>query len=165
MKKICLTMTIAVFLLICINGLQAHSSQLQLNQLELFKQFLGTWQANYGKDTVEVWDCQQYGKAFVINVHSIIKGQNNPLYINNVGFDSKEDKFKGYVLWADGTYSTWIGQYKNEKEFFVDMVDNFIPETVWYKFEMGYISPKERTWAQFNKNGVKTSEVKFIKVK
>jgi hypothetical protein len=165
MKKIFLTMTSAVFLLICINGLQAQTTQTQLNQLELFKQFLGTWQADVGKDTVEVWDCQEYGKAFIINVYQVIKDQKTPSYINNVGFDSRDGKLKGYVLWRDGAYLTWIGLYNSEKKFSVDIVDNFVPEKVWEKFEMGYINPKERTWTEFNKDGVKISEVKFVKVK
>jgi hypothetical protein len=164
MKKICLTMTIAVFLLICINGLQAQTTQPKLNQVELMKQLIGTWQANVGKDTIEVWECQQYGKAFIINVHQVIKGQKIPLYINNLGFSSKEDKFKGYTLWSDGGYSTWIGLFNTEKKFSTDMVQDFNPTTTYAKFESIIENPKEWTWRGFNKDGVKISEVKFIKV-
>ena len=165
MKKICLTVTIAVFLLFCLNGLQAQTTQTQLTPLELFKNFTGTWQANVGKDTVEVWDCQQYGKAYVINVSQMIKSQKTPLYINNVGFDSRDGKLKGYALWSNGDYTTWIGLFKSEKIFLVDIVDSFKPEVVWMRFEMDYISPTERTWISYNAEGVKISELKFIKVK
>jgi hypothetical protein len=165
MKKLRLTM-IAVFFLVCSIGVQAQTAQTQLNQLELMKQFLGTWQANSGKDTVEVWDCQQYGKAFIINVSDVVKGKKTPLYVNNVGFDSRDGKIKGYVLWPnDAAYTTWIGLFNSEKKFSVDIVDNFNPGTVATKFEMVYITPKESTWTQFNKDGVKTSELKFVKVK
>jgi hypothetical protein len=165
MKTLCLTVMAFVLLLLYTNGIQAQTTQTKLNQVELMKQLIGTWQANVGKDTIEVWDCQQYGKAFIINVHQVIKGQKTPLYINNLGFDSKEDKFKGYALWSGGAYSTWIGLYKTEKKFLVDMVQDFNPETTDTKFESVMENPKEWTWTQFNTDGVKTSELKFIKVK
>ena len=44
MKKICLTTAIAVFLLFCSNGIQAQTTQTTLNQIELMKQSVGTWQ-------------------------------------------------------------------------------------------------------------------------
>jgi len=164
MKKICLTITIAAFLLILTNGIQAQTTQTKLDQVELMKQIIGKWQADVGKDTIEVWECQQYGKAFIVNVYQGIKGHKTPMYINNIGFDSKENKFKGYVLWSDGYYSTWIGSFNTEKKYVVDMVHNFNPETAYAKFESETINPKERNWTSFNKEGVQTSVLKFIKV-
>lgn len=158
-------MTMTVSLLVCSIGILAQTVQTQLNQLELMKQSVGTWQAPAGKDTVEVWDYQQYGKTCVINVYHVIKGQKTPLYINNMGFDSKGDKFKGYVLYSDGNYLTWIGVFKSENKFLVDIVDNFIPEKIWAKIEIVHVSSKEMNWTQFNAEGVKVSELKFVKIK
>jgi len=165
MKKNFLIMTMAVSLLVCSTGILAQTEQTQLNQLELMKQLLGTWQASVGMDTVEVWDYQQYGKTCVINVYQVIKGQKIPLYINNMGFDSKGDKFKGYVLYSDGNYLTWIGLFKSESKFLVDIVDNFIPEKIWAKIEIVNVSSKEMNWTEFNAEGVKISELKFVKIK
>ena len=165
MKNFCLTLAVVVFLLVCSSGIQAQTTQTKLNQIELMKQHIGTSQATIGKDTVEVWENQQYGKAFIITVYQVIKGQKTPLYINNLGFDAKEDKFKGYVLWVDGTFNTWIGSYTTDKKFSVDFVQNFNPETVTLKGEYVYVSPKESTWTQFNTAGVKILEYKFDKVK
>jgi hypothetical protein len=164
MKKLILTM-ITVFFLVCSTGLQAQTTQTQLNQHELGKQFLGTWQANAGKDTIEVWDCQQYGEAFITNVSHVTKGQKTPIYINNVGFDTRDGKIKGYALWPNGDYTTWIAVFTSQNKFSGDLVDNFIPEKVWGKFEMVFTNPKESIWTQFNAAGVKTSELKFIKIK
>ena len=163
MKKLSLTTLIFVFLLFLSNGMLGQTKQ--LNQLELQKKFIGTWQANIGKDTVEIWEGQQYGNATIINVSRVIKGQKTPSYVNNLGFDSKADKFKGYTLSPDGTYGTWIGYYSTENKFLVDLVDNFNPEKVTYKFEMLYTNPKEGIWSGYNTDGVKTWEVKFVKVK
>jgi hypothetical protein len=51
MKKLCLTTVVFVFLMFISNVIQAQSTQTKLNQVELAKQFLGTWQGNTGKDT------------------------------------------------------------------------------------------------------------------
>jgi len=163
MKNLSLTSLIFVFLLFLSNGIQGQTKQ--LNQLELQKQFIGTWQADIGKDTVEVWEGRQYGKATIIDVFRVIKGQKTPSYVNNLGFDSKADKFKGYTLGPDGTYNTWIGFYSSEKKFLVDIVDNLNPEKVTYRFEMFYTNPIEAIWTGYNTDGVKEWEVKFVKVK
>jgi hypothetical protein len=129
------------------------------------KRFIGTWQTNVGKDTVEVWDCQPFGEGYIINVYHIIKGQKTPYYINNVGFDPMDGKLKGYVLWPSGDYMTWIASYNPEKKFNVDLVVNLNPEAVFTRYEMVYVSPKERNWINYNLSGEKTAEFKFIKVK
>ena len=48
--------------------MQGQTTQTQLDQIKLMQQFTGTWRADYAKDTVEVWDCQPYGKANIITV-------------------------------------------------------------------------------------------------
>ncbi|MGD0754764.1 MAG: hypothetical protein ABR927_06850 [Bacteroidales bacterium] len=165
MKKFCLTIAIAVFLLICSNGVQAQNTQTALNQVELMKQFLGSWQATVGKDTVEVWEAQLYGNAVITNVSQIIMGKKSPSYINNMCFDSKDGKLKGFILNYDGNYTTWIGLFSSQNNFSGDLVDNFNPEKAWTKFSIVFVNPKEWTLTMFNTNGVKTSENKFSKVK
>jgi hypothetical protein len=164
MKKLCLTM-IAVFFLVCSIGVQAQTTQAQLNQMELMKQFLGTWQANAGKDTIEVWEFKQLGNAYLINTSQVVKGQKTPLYVNNMGFDSKAGKFKGYTLWLNGGYGTWIGSFTAKEKFLGDFVTDFNPETVYLKFQSVSVSPNEWIFTQITKDGVKTLEYKFNKVK
>jgi hypothetical protein len=43
MKTFCLTTIIAITLLLCTHGIQAQNTQTKLNQVELMKQFIGTW--------------------------------------------------------------------------------------------------------------------------
>ena len=52
MKAFCLTTIIAVFLFFCTKGIQAQIAQIKLNQVELFKQWLGTWKCEVAKDTI-----------------------------------------------------------------------------------------------------------------
>lgn len=165
MKTFFLIAFIAVFLLFSTNRIQAQTPQPKLNQIELMKQFLGTWQANAGIDTVEVWEFQQFGKAFILNINRVVKGQKTPLNINNIVFNSELGKFKSFQLSAEGTYNTWIGLFTTEKKFNGDMVDNSNTETVWGKIQNVFDNPKEFTFTFSNTDGVIGEILKFVKVK
>jgi hypothetical protein len=164
-KTFFLTMLIFVFLLTCSTGIRAQTSKSILDQFKLMQQLLGTWQRDIGKDTIEVWETQQYGKSFITNVSLIIKGKKSPNYINNYCIDSKEGNIKGFLLTVNGDYSTWIGLFNTEKKCSVDMVQNFKPETVSENYEFLYETTTNMTATGFNKAGTKISESKFTKVK
>ena len=63
MKKICLTITIAVFLLFLLNEVQAQNTQTKLNQVEMINQspIEGLWKYEYSKDTIGYADFSIYG--------------------------------------------------------------------------------------------------------
>jgi hypothetical protein len=165
MKKTFLSMTIIVFLLLCSNGIQAQSTQTKLNQVELMKQWLGTWQRDIGKDTVELWEGKLYGKAVVINVYQVINGKRSDYYIINCGYDERDDKLKGYNLLPNSHFGTWIGMFTTDKIFKADMVDTFKPEMVWWKNEVEFKSPSEMIVGAFKPDGIKTGEWTYKKVK
>jgi len=165
MKQICLTIVVALFMLTISKEINAQNTTQNLDQVKLMQQFLGSWQAKTGKDTLELWEFHQYGKAFIINVSQVVNKQKISLYINNIAFSTKEGKFKGFALWPNGSYTTWIGAYASDKIFKGDMVQNFNPETTFIKFQNVLKNPNEWTYAQTNKDGVKILEYKFIKIK
>lgn len=160
------TVIIAISLFFLFNSNEAYSQTVKtkLNQLELYKQFTGIWQANIGSDSIEVRECREYGLAFVIDVYRVIKGRKIPLFINNVSYDANEGKFKGYLLYPNGGYFTWIGKFTKNNSFSGDIVFNFNPEAAWSKFHADFINPTEFTCTNFNQEGVQTIEMKFIKV-
>jgi hypothetical protein len=164
MKKLCLTSVIAVFLLFLSTGI--HGQTTQLDQVKLMKQTIGTWQANHGKDTVEVWECKQYGpQAFVLDMSWIIKGQKIPMNVDNIGYSQQEGKFKGFQVWTNSDYSTWIGAYTSETKFEGVLAQDLVPQPSWGKFESIMKNPKEFNWVFYNGNGVKTTDLQFVKVK
>ena len=165
MKKFCLTTAIAVFLLFCLNGVQAQTTQTKLNQIELMKQYVGTWQRDVGKDTIDVAEVQQYGKSFVENDYRIIKNEKSFKSIWSIGFSSKEDKFKIFALMPSGNYSTWIASFTTEKKWYLNQVQNFDSDKVLFKCEIVFESPTNLTVNLLNLDGVKTGEEKWIKVK
>jgi hypothetical protein len=165
MKRNFLSMAIIVFLLICSNRIQAQTTEPKLNQVELMKQWLGTWQADIGKDTVEFWEGKLYGEAVVINVYQVINGKKSDYYLINCGYDNRDDKLKGYNLLPNSHFGTWIGTFTTDKIFKADMVDTFKPEIVWWKNEVEFKPPSEMIIGAFNAKGVKTGEWTYKKVK
>jgi len=94
-----------------------------------------------------------------------IKGKKTPYYTNNFCIDSKEGNIKGFTLYADGRYGTWIALWTTEKKFHADIVQNFRPETVLYKVENVFETPAKMTWTNFSTDCTKAGEFKYNKVK
>ena len=164
-KTFFLTTLMFVFILTYSTGIQAQTAKSNLDPSKLQQQIIGKWEANVGVDTVEVWDCQQYGKSYINTVSLVIKGKKSPLYIANICIDSKEGNVKGFNLNASGDYVTWIGLWTTEKKFSIDLVQNFRPETVNLKGELLFETPTKMTFTFFNTDGIKTGENKYNKVK
>jgi hypothetical protein len=93
MKTFYKIILITGFVLISIPGILAQQSENKLNQVELMKQFIGSWKCELGKDTIIIGDNIAFGTGLVCNSQIIVKGR----IINSVkqlyGYDSKIDKF------------------------------------------------------------------------
>jgi hypothetical protein len=163
MKTFYLTTMIVVFLLLCTKGIQAQTTQTKLNQSELIQQFLGTWQA--GKDSISVWEVQQYKNAFVTYFNRVINGKKSFIYTEDWGFSSKDDNFKGYILYPSGDYQTWIGSFTSENIFNGAFVKDFNQDSVIQKFYLKIENTTCFTSVFLNKDGVITGKFKFCKVK
>ncbi len=162
MKPFIYTVITLSFLFFSIE-VEGQTKQPKLNQMELYKQFAGTWQADIGVDSIEVRECREYGFSFVIDVYRIIKDKKIPLYINNVSYDATDGKFKGFLLYPNGTYFTWIGMFTKSNYFSGNIVFNFMPEVVWSEFHADFINPNEFTCTNFNQAGEQILEMKFRK--
>lgn len=164
-KTFFLTNLMFVFLLTYSAGIHAQTTASNLDQVKLMKQILGTWQGDVGKDTVEVREHQQYGKSFTSNVSLVIKGTKSPFYMASYCFDSKEGNIKGFILYANGDYLTFIAKWTTEKKFHIDVVQNFKPESLVRKVDYLVESPAKITRTIYNPAGIKTGEFKFNKIK
>ena len=93
MKTFCKIILITGFIFKSIPGIFAQQPANNLNQVELMKQFIGSWKCELGKDTLIVSDNIAFGTGLVCNSQIIVKGK----IINSVkqlyGYDSKIDKF------------------------------------------------------------------------
>jgi hypothetical protein len=165
MKMFCLTIVIAVFWMIFSNGMQAQTTQMQLDQLKLMEQFLGTWQENMGNDSLYVWEFQKHGKTLFANTYYVTKNQKTPHAIVCYGFDRKLDKIKGYSLFTGGGYGTWIASFTSQNVFHIEVTQDLNPATISQKVDCVFENPNQWTMTTFNKDGIKVDEVKNIKVK
>jgi len=91
MKAVCLTTMITV-LLFCPDGLQAQTNQQKLNQVELMKQFLGTWKAEVAKDTFNIWEQKLFGSGMEATIKIVTKGKIITEGKAIMGYDKKNDK-------------------------------------------------------------------------
>lgn len=165
MKTLYLTLTVVVLLLLYTNGIQAQTTQTKLNQVELAKQFLGTWQLDRNKDTVNILEAKPYGKAFIMTNYQVIKGNKSDLSTQNVGYDDRDDKIKSFVIMPNSDYMTWIGMFTTDKLIKSDVLDTFKPEIVWGKNEVEFKTPTEMIIRGYDAKGVKTGEWTWKKIK
>ncbi len=164
MKKVGLRIGILGLLLFVPIGLQAQTTQTSLNQIELTRQFLGTWEENSSNDTIGAWEGKLYGEAVEAHVYLKANGSKIDSYITLFGFDRRDGKLKGYNYFPNSQFATWIGAFTTEKIFKIDGLDSFKPEVIWWKAEFEFKSPTEVILRNFNHSGEKTAEYTFIKV-
>lgn len=75
MKIFCFTTMIAVFLLLCSFGIYAQTNDTKLDQMELMKQFLGSWKCDVAKDTICYWDIKSFGTGIEGYFKYVTKGK------------------------------------------------------------------------------------------
>jgi hypothetical protein len=138
LEKIVLKTVFFIFLLFISNGIQAQNAASNLAQLKLRQRFVGTWQQDVSKDSIEILENQQYGNALVENRYLIINGKKSLSYINYYCFPSEEGKYKSFFVWRNGSYLTWIDSFVTEEKFSVNFVKNFNPESSVGKMEIDF---------------------------
>ena len=62
-----------VYFMFCANISHAQKTQPKLDQIELFKQFIGLWKGEVGKDTTEFWEVKSYGTGLECNYKYVAK--------------------------------------------------------------------------------------------
>jgi hypothetical protein len=98
MKKLCLATSIAVLLLFSSSVIQAQTTQAKLNQVELMKQFIGTWKCDVAEDTTCFWVTKSYGTGL----------ENKYNYVKNGKIVSEDRQLWGYDKTIDKFYATTL---------------------------------------------------------
>lgn len=92
MKKSFLVRVIAGFLVIGLSEIQAQTTQPKLDQLELMKQFLGTWKYELAKDTTIISEFTPFGTAIEDNYQIVTKGKILDSGNELLGYDKNSDR-------------------------------------------------------------------------
>lgn len=97
MKKLLLTTIIIVSMVLGASEMRAQTTEAQLNQVELLKQYFGTWKSDY-KDTTYVFVMTAYGKGMQVNFKASTKGKVIWQCKQVWGYDKESDKILGMLL-------------------------------------------------------------------
>jgi hypothetical protein len=140
MKKFCLTISIALFLLFLLNGVQAQTTQTKLNQVELMKQFLGTWKGEMAKDTTMITEYLPFGSAMVGDDKVITKDKTINSMKELWGYDKKSDKIIGVELSQSSleitSYAMWFSSKNIMEAVLLQDISNPDKAILKYKIEL-----------------------------
>jgi hypothetical protein len=93
MKKVYAFSMGLIFILLYITGIHAQTNQTDLNQMELLKQFTGTWENRSIKDTLYTAEFKPYGSGGLeFNLKGVTQGKVWLEMRQLWGYDKKSDK-------------------------------------------------------------------------
>ena len=147
MKKFYSVTLIAVFILFSVNRIQAQTTQTTqsgFDQLELMKQFLGTWKSESAKDTVSTAEFKSTGNGGMeFNVKIATQGRIFFEMKQLWGYDKKTDKFIVAGLIKDNPNitleSTWFSSKNLCEQIPFEFVTN--PKLATSKVTLEFKSP------------------------
>ena len=127
MKIFSANVLIVLFLLINTNSMQAQTTHTKLNQVELMKQFIGTWKCEFGEGTIFTSENRPFGNGMICISQIVTKGKIVDSVTQLFGYDNKTDKFIIAELKTSSPVielcSTWFSS-KNSGEIVVTNPDN-----------------------------------------
>jgi len=150
MKKIYLVLPIIGFLLTGLSEIQAQTAQPKLNQVELMKQFVGNWKAEW-TDTILYWESKAFGTGLDCYYNYTLSKNNKKVLEGRQlwGYDRNFDK---YILAALETgRDIWLLAFwftSNNKYLMIPLTDISNPDKAFFKVEGEIKSPDAftETW-------------------
>ena len=139
MNLICRSLLAAIFQIIIIAGIQAQDVQSKLNQIELMKQFIGTWKCELGRDTFLITETKPFGTGMISQSQIFTKDNVLDSVIQVFGSDKKADKYIMAELikssQAIEICSTWFTSNKAGEILIIN------PDKTPLKFKFEFKSP------------------------
>lgn len=81
------------FILIAMTVAQAQITETKLNQIELMKQFIGTWESDFGNGTVLTSNNKPFGNGLICTSKIVNNNKTLDTVTQLYGYDKIEDKF------------------------------------------------------------------------
>jgi len=164
-KKLCLTISIAVFLLFLLNGLQAQSTQTKLNQVELMKQFIGSWKVDLAKDTVLFWDAKPFGTGLECYYKTVSKEKTLMEAKQLFGYEKKTDKYVAANLVKGMDIEIWALWFTSNNKYVITYYSDISnPDKSSFKMDGEFKSPNVYT-ETYIMNGKPIMTYTYIRVK
>lgn len=165
MKTFC-SVTMIVLLLLCSNSSKAQTAQTKPNQVELVKQFIGNWKAQWA-DTILYWECKAFGTGLDGYYNYKNVGKDNIILEGRQlwGYDSRLDKYvvsqleKGKDIWI---LAFW---FTSKNKYLLTMLsDAQNPDKALFKVE-GEIKSRETISESWIMNGKAVISYDYKRVK
>lgn len=161
MKLLFEIILITVSFFISIKGVQGQATKPILNQIELIKQFLGTWQCELNTDTFLISDNKPFSTGIECNSKIYTKDDILDSVIQIIGYD-KADKFIAAEQInsspAIELFTVWFTS-DNTGEI---VITN--PDDVPFKYEFEFRSPDLLVQTAFQ-DGKKVEEISLTRIK
>lgn len=93
MKNLTTVLLIVLLTFSNINKILAQSQNSKLDQIELIKQFSGTWKGEFGNNTIFICENKQFGNGILSKSEITTDGRIADSVVQVYGYDSKTDKF------------------------------------------------------------------------
>jgi len=143
MNRFYSTTAFAVLLLFISIGVNAQTAQTKLNQVELMKQFIGTWKSDFGEGSAMILEYTPYGNAIVGNAKIVSKetALDNKKYF--LGYDEKNDKIIVAILHYNAPIIEITANWFISKDIMNSVPYQYIsnPENATMKWKFEFKSP------------------------
>ena len=142
MKPFCKTIFLVIFILIPPDNLQSQTIQTKLNQVELIKQFTGSWKCDIAKDTISFWEAKSYGTGLDCNYRFVTKEKIFKEGKQLWGYDRKTDKFIWSIMDKGGDIEIYAAWFISETKY-IEILYSYIlnPEKSSWKCEGEFRTP------------------------
>jgi len=142
MKKIIFPMLVLPLMALCFPmDLNAQSTEQELDQVELMKQFIGKWIAETGEDSTQIWEAIPFGSGYEVNVSWQAKGETYSTVKGLLGFASQKKLLNWYHLYPEsGIVVEDVGKFVTDKKL---VMERFNVDHTWSpaRFEINIITP------------------------
>jgi hypothetical protein len=131
----------------------SHPAQQKLNQVELVKQFIGTWKCDMAKDTIIFYEIKPYGTGLEALMKYVTNGKVYYEQKRLCGYDKNFDKYIYAYLDKEenfGLIANWF--ISSNKLQGVEYSDISNPEKASWRFEVEFKSPDMYTTIYFENN-------------
>jgi len=135
-----------------------------IDQMALMKMQVGRWRSDISQDSALISEWQRFGNAFTNITYDVIKGEKKVRFTQNLIYSSNEGRFRTFVAYPNGNYLTYLSAYTSDSKWAGAFVSDFKADEIIRKFEAEFLTPRQMTVTYFNKEGVKTMEIKWYKV-
>ena len=142
MKKIIFSLfVLPLFLLGYSANLNAQSSEKELDQAELMKQFTGTWTSEVGEDSTWTWAVIPFGEGYETNAKFQVKGETKGSWKGVMGFQEARKSVVICQMTLRGGIIRDVGKFVSDTKMVFDRYLARNPDRVRIKAEIEIITP------------------------